>query len=525
MLSENHSQNDLRTPARNYKLDAQHNMTSLNKECNELSRTTNENSFEKLHRLKMENVVTSPFELSSPELRDYGPNKSSKTVFDRFIPVRKNNKISLAFSDVLDDESQKENQSADNESANMLNIPKYDKDENNSNTLNNYLKTHILGQQGNQQRVPEESKDSIGQNILSFQYQLEERDNLKCLVPQTLKSPNSQINKGFRKISKVPFKVQDAPAQQDDFYLNLLDWSESNLQSVGLSACVYLWSASNGKVFKVCDLGAEDMVTSVNWSKTGNLLGIGSNSGEVHIWDINKVKKIRTMDGHTGRVGTLAWGNNCLVSGSRDKTILLRDIRSNNNYHEKLLAHKQEVCGIKWSYDDQMFCSGGNDNKLFVWTPHAINPIFKSSQHKAAVKALAWSPHQHGLLASGGCTADRCIRFWNAHLGKLVSTIDTGSQVCNLLFSKNMNELVSTHGYTHNQIHLWNYPKMKKMATLTGHTFRVLYLAMNPDGKTIVTGAGDETLRFWNLFPGDKKDDQKQNFFKGNLTQLKNHIR
>jgi len=42
---------------------------------------------------------------------------------------------------------------------------------------------------------------------------------------------------------------------------------------------------------------------------------------------------------------------------------------------------------------------------------------------------------------------------------------------------------------------------MEKLATLTGHTFRVLYLAMNPDGSSIVTGAGDETLRFWNIFP------------------------
>ena len=34
-----------------------------------------------------------------------------------------------------------------------------------------------------------------------------------------------------------------------------------------------------------------------------------------------------------------------------------------------------------------------------------------------------------------------------------------------------------------------------------GHTSRVLFLAMSPDGETIVTGAGDETLRFWNAFP------------------------
>lgn len=42
---------------------------------------------------------------------------------------------------------------------------------------------------------------------------------------------------------------------------------------------------------------------------------------------------------------------------------------------------------------------------------------------------------------------------------------------------------------------------MKKLASLKGHSYRVLYLAMSPDGATIVTGAGDETLRFWEVFP------------------------
>lgn len=41
---------------------------------------------------------------------------------------------------------------------------------------------------------------------------------------------------------------------------------------------------------------------------------------------------------------------------------------------------------------------------------------------------------------------------------------------------------------------------MLQLARLTGHTFRVLYLAVSPDGESIVTGAGDETLRFWNVF-------------------------
>jgi len=65
-------------------------------------------------------------------------------------------------------------------------------------------------------------------------------------------------NKRSRKISKIPYKVLDAPALQDDFYLNLVDWSSTNNLAVGLSNCIYIWSASNSKVTKLHDLGPRD---------------------------------------------------------------------------------------------------------------------------------------------------------------------------------------------------------------------------------------------------------------------------
>jgi len=45
----------------------------------------------------------------------------------------------------------------------------------------------------------------------------------------------------------LPIKVLDAPALQDDFYLNLVDWSAQNVLAVGLGSCVYLWSATTSK--------------------------------------------------------------------------------------------------------------------------------------------------------------------------------------------------------------------------------------------------------------------------------------
>ena len=74
-----------------------------------------------------------------------------------------------------------------------------------------------------------------------------------------------------RKISKAPFKVLDAPHLQDDFYLNLVDWSSSDLLAVGLGSCIYLWSATSGKVNKLRDFGENEQVTSVSWQKSQTL--------------------------------------------------------------------------------------------------------------------------------------------------------------------------------------------------------------------------------------------------------------
>lgn len=95
----------------------------------------------------------------------------------------------------------------------------------------------------------------------------------------------------------------------------------------------------------------------------------------------------------------------------------------------------------------------------------------------------------------------------------MTNTIDTGSQVCNLAWSQNTQEIVSTHGYSQNQICVWKYPTMSLLTTLTGHSYRVLYLSMSPDGQHIVTGAGDETLRFWTLFNKERKNRSENGLF------------
>lgn len=309
-----------------------------------------------------------------------------------------------------------------------------------------------------------------------------------------------------RSILKVPYRVLDAPELSDDFYLNLVDWGLQDMLAVGLGESVYLWDGLTQSVERLCTLEDKDKVTSLSWIGAGTHLAVGTHSGQVKIWDATKISCIRTMTGHTQRVSSLAWNEHILSSGSRDRKIYNRDVRDQSHFINCLESHKQEVCGLKWNVEENKLASGGNDNKLFVWDGLNTKPLHQFTEHNAAVKAISWSPHQRGILASGGGTADKTIKVWNTLVGSRVHNVDTGSQVCNLVWSKNSNEIVSTHGFSRNQIIVWKYPSMQQIAHLTGHTYRVLYLSLSPDGETIVTGAGDETLRFWNVFEKNRND-------------------
>lgn len=145
-----------------------------------------------------------------------------------------------------------------------------------------------------------------------------------------------------------------------------------------------------------------------------------------------------------------------------------RDVRDpSTRPFKRCTGHRQEVCGLKWSGDGGVssatLASGGNDNKVCIWDlrgsrrgsatgrPPSVTlgpgtggstssgddgpgdaPLWKFHEHTAAVKALAWDPHVPGLLATGGGTQDKHIRFWNVSNGTMLSELDTGSQVCKI---------------------------------------------------------------------------------------------
>jgi len=342
----------------------------------------------------------------------------------------------------------------------------------------------------------------LGTRVLAFKPKAPESSrpiDLRSQYNRPLKPANAAQFR--RRVLTAPERVLDAPGLVDDYYLNLLDWGVSNQVAIGLERSVYIWNASSGNVTSLLETTPDTHVTSVKWSHDGSFVAVGLGTGEVQIWDPEESTKIRSMHSHSSRVGVMSWNKHILSTGSRSGEIINHDVRIADHKVASLKAHTAEVCGLEWRADGAQLASGGNDNLVNIWDARSITaPRFTKTNHKAAVKALAWCPWQNNLLATGGGSNDKTIHFWNSTTGARVNSIETGSQVTTLRWSNSYKEIVSSHGFPNNELCVWSYPSLVKCAEIPAHEARVLHSTLSPDGQVLATAASDESLKFWKIF-------------------------
>ena len=181
------------------------------------------------------------------------PRRRSDIYSDRFIPSRIGSQLDTALA------LQYEGEGKESHISHPQNI-----------AMNTIIRSELLGQNSESDGAPIDHKQPQASNI--FRYKASAQDSSYGSISSTSSSPSrgqyvrshslpamsptarvsfegpGPTRRSRRKISRIPFKVLDAPSLQDDFYLNLVDWSDTNVLAVGLSGAVYLWSAFTSKV-------------------------------------------------------------------------------------------------------------------------------------------------------------------------------------------------------------------------------------------------------------------------------------
>lgn len=101
-------------------------------------------------------------------------------------------------------------------------------------------------------------------------------------------------------------------------------------------------------------------------------------------------------------------------------------------------VHKSKVCGLKWSETGNFLASGGNDNLVYLWDKckmSSTHHVHRFDGHCAAVKSLAWSPHNYNVLATGGGSSDGSLKIWNTQKGTCISSTDIKAQASHISYT------------------------------------------------------------------------------------------
>lgn len=324
-------------------------------------------------------------------------------------------------------------------------------------------------------------------------------------------------------INKGESHVLKAEGFRNDYYTNLLDCKSENTIISILNNTPYIFHRKE-KLVSALPLGEnqnEEILTSVKFQPQNNSqVAFGSEFGLLRMYDTEK-DSTEIYDLHMSRIGCLDWNpkiSSLLASGSKDKLIRLKDIRSPDHSVVKLTGHIGEICGLSWAPNGLNIASGGNDNLVNVWdVRNTKTPKAEITSHKAAVRGLCWAPFQENLLASGGGSGDMRIMIHNIEKNKVVKEIATDSQICAISWDEQTKTLITGHGFSRYQICLWDYESERFVYEFLGHNNRVLSLMQVRPSGMVISGSSDETIRIWDIKKVLKTWDRKSSL----LTPIK----
>ncbi|KAL4256374.1 hypothetical protein AB1N83_012939, partial [Pleurotus pulmonarius] len=107
----------------------------------------------------------------------------------------------------------------------------------------------------------------------------------------------------------------------------------------------------------------------ISFQADGSRFATGDDDGTVKIWDIETGKELRTFEGHSDRIRSLAFSpdGRKIAAGSRDGTIRVWDTETGQDLFGAMEGHTNYVTGLAFSPDGTRLASGSYDKTVRLW--------------------------------------------------------------------------------------------------------------------------------------------------------------
>ena len=303
------------------------------------------------------------------------------------------------------------------------------------------------------------------------------------------------------------------------------------LLSGGDDAAVKLWDAISGKCLHTLKEHKAPVFT-VEFSANSRYALSASEDQTIKLWDIAIGQVLQTFQGHH-QLTAAAYSPNGQFVLAGDTPIKLWNVATGQVVQT---FNDPGVRAVAFSADQRFLFSGGADRRLRLWELATGRCLHTFAPHESAIQAIAVSPDGHSILS----TDANSLKLWavpstatdfaplqvavlpalpltsasagdrryeqaiaQAELAFSQSEVTTAAQHLRIARS----QLGYQRGMEAMQAWLGLYPYLPRpalqdswqQATLEHHTASVRAIAISPDGRSILSGSADQTIKHWDL--------------------------
>ena len=244
-------------------------------------------------------------------------------------------------------------------------------------------------------------------------------------------------------------------------------------------------------------LGYHDhLVNRVTVNKTGTCAATSSSDYNIILWDLNTMRPIRTLRGHSDDVEDFAFIDHRMgASVSRDWRVLLWDLET-SAITRILDGHQKDVLSV--SYHDGKLVTSGDDMTLRVWDVQTGAQLkvwgpFESETDTGAIDPL----HGRAVL---GCD-DGHIRVFDMTTGETIGEVKAHrSGIKKVAVCTETGDIVSA-AYDQ-KIIIWDAHDFRKRVELESRPALWERSINWSDSMTILAGTFDGTVLVWDATTG-----------------------
>ena len=251
-----------------------------------------------------------------------------------------------------------------------------------------------------------------------------------------------------------------------------------NLASGGADSKVMLWSVTQDTPLATLE-GHSQRVCRVEFHPSGKYLASASEDTSWRLWDVETTTELLLQEGHSSGVYAVSFNSDgsLLASAGLDSIGRIWDLRSGRTVmilDGHMDGHIKPIYGLDWGADGHRVLTASADGWVKCWDVRKVQRTGGIGAHSSSVADVRWFKSADDPL-----------------LGTPPGTDEKGNQQ-----PKKSGTFFVSAGFDQ-KVNIFSADDWALIQTLSGHTAPVASVDVSRNGRWIVSGGHDRTVKLW----------------------------